>query len=91
MFHHLSSELFDGGYLDDGNATGQACNTLVELLLLVVHLRLGHDVLDLLHAGLDCVLGAAITHNGGALLADLNLGGHTQDLLTNLAKGVSEG
>ncbi len=60
-------------HLDDGDTAAEASNALVELLLLVLLIGVGHQVADLLHAGSHVLLGAAVTHDHAALLGDNHL------------------
>src|SRR5690606_17823606 len=57
---------------DDGNATGEFGQTLLQLLLVVVRGGLLDLRLDLGHAALDVVLGARTIDDGGVLLGDFD-------------------
>lgn len=60
-------------HLDDRHTTAQACNTLIELLPLILLLSLCCQVTDLLHTRFDFLLCGAVSLDDGGLLGDGDL------------------
>jgi hypothetical protein len=64
-----------GADLDDGHATGQLGETLLELLAVVVRVGVLDLGLDLVDASLDVLIGAGTLDDGRLVLGDDDLAG----------------
>ncbi len=73
MLALLGLHLGGGTNLDDGDATGQLGQTLLQLLTIVVGIGVLDFGTDLGHAGVDVLLGAGALHDGGLVLGDDDL------------------
>ena len=70
MLDLLELGLGSSADLDDGNATGELGQTLLELLTVEVRGGVLHLAFDLSDASVDSLLGTGTTHDSGVVLGD---------------------
>ena len=70
MLDLLELGLGSSADLDDGNATGELGQALLELLTVEVRCGVLHLALDLSDASVDSLLGTGTTHDNGVVLGD---------------------
>ena len=80
MLDLLELGLGSGTDLDDGNAAGELCEALLELLAVELGIGVLHLALDGGHAVGDGVLGAGAVNDGGVVLGDSHALGSTEHI-----------
>ena len=80
MLLFLQLDFRCGSDLDDGNATGQLGEALLELFAVVVRISVLNLSLDLVDASLDVLIGAGALNERGLILGHDDLAGRTQQL-----------